>query len=122
MTAEKKSAKTPTPDPAEALKELGEAIDEMEAGVKDRARETLCSMSPGLKVGLAIGALALGAAGVLFALKRGAAAGDEHAEAGEGKEVSTRVRDATAEAVGKAIKAGFAALADRVEAREKTQS
>ncbi len=122
MTAEKKSVKTPPTDPKEALDDLSEAIDEMEAGVKDRARDTLCNMSPQLRVGLVVGALAVGAAGVLFALKRHGAASAEHAESGEDKKMSPKVRDAMAEAVGKAIKAGFAALADRVESRASTES
>ncbi|MFO7946346.1 MAG: hypothetical protein R6V19_06010 [Armatimonadota bacterium] len=122
MTKKQKSAKTPAPDPQRALDELSEAIDEMEAGIKDRARDTLCSMSPQLKIGLAVGALAVGAAAVLFALRQSGEDCGHDAEDTGTKKISPKLRDAVAEAAGKAVKAGFAALADRIQAADTKES
>lgn len=120
MDPEKNSQKTAAPDPQEALDELGDAIDEMESTVTTRAKETVSELSPGLKTGIAIGALALGAGAVIFALNRRQRT--ETAEPAEGtpsrRQMSPCVRDVLAEAAGKAIRAGFAALARRVAERE----
>ena len=113
MSPEEKSPKTPS-DPDEALDQLSDAIDEMEAGVTSRAKETVSGMSPALKTGLAIGGLALGAGAVIFALRRRESDEEPERECPICEQIGPQARDAIALAAGKAIKAGFAALARRV--------
>ena len=121
----KNSQKTPAPDAEEALDELGDAIDEMENDVSCRAREMLCEMSPKLKIGLGIGAVALGAGAVILALKRqkthGGPEQDEEDTTPSSDSMGPKVKEAIATAAGKAIEAGFAALARRASDTDRQQ-